>query len=180
MTSAACPDTFRFVSTDVTGKTHVVFLFLFLSSEPDFFRVDDDDEITGVHVRRENRFSFPAQQVCSLHRDAAEHLVLGVDDPPLARHIAGFGRKCFHGRKKSTETTGNGSGCQPMRRAGLWDHWLNARWRTLLCALNSLPMSNAIPKTAISPRRDEDFPEWYQQVIQAAELAEPSDVRGCM
>src|SRR6476661_3004323 len=36
------------------------------------------------------------------------------------------------------------------------------------------------PKTAISPRRDEDFPEWYQQVVRAAELAEPSDVRGCM
>src|SRR6478609_423032 len=36
------------------------------------------------------------------------------------------------------------------------------------------------PKTAISPRRDEDFPEWYQQVIRAAELAESSDVRGCM
>src|ERR1700756_1731362 len=35
-------------------------------------------------------------------------------------------------------------------------------------------------KTAISPRREEDFPEWYQQVIRAAELAEPSDVRGCM
>src|SRR5207245_9680791 len=40
--------------------------------------------------------------------------------------------------------------------------------------------SNSTPKTAISPRRDEDFPEWYQQVIRAAELAEPSDVRGCM
>jgi len=38
----------------------------------------------------------------------------------------------------------------------------------------------ASTKTAISPRRDEDFPEWYQQVIRAAELAEPSDVRGCM
>src|SRR5260370_21860733 len=36
------------------------------------------------------------------------------------------------------------------------------------------------PKTAINPRRDEDFPEWYQQVVRAAELAEPSDVRGCM
>src|SRR5437764_116606 len=35
-------------------------------------------------------------------------------------------------------------------------------------------------QTAITPRRDEDFPEWYQQVIRAAELAEPSDVRGCM
>lgn len=35
-------------------------------------------------------------------------------------------------------------------------------------------------RTAITPRRDEDFPEWYQQVIRAAELAEASDVRGCM
>ena len=36
------------------------------------------------------------------------------------------------------------------------------------------------PKTAINPRRDQDFPEWYQQVVRAADLAEPSDVRGCM
>ena len=35
-------------------------------------------------------------------------------------------------------------------------------------------------KNAISPRRDEDFPEWYQQVIRAADLAENSEVRGCM
>src|SRR3954471_8016213 len=35
-------------------------------------------------------------------------------------------------------------------------------------------------KTAITPRRDEDFPEWYQQVIRAAEMAEASDVRGSM
>ena len=31
-----------------------------------------------------------------------------------------------------------------------------------------------IPKSAISPRRAEDFPEWYQQVIRAADLAENS------
>lgn len=35
-------------------------------------------------------------------------------------------------------------------------------------------------KTAISPRRDEDYPEWYQQVVKAADLAENSPVRGCM
>src|SRR5882757_5483532 len=35
-------------------------------------------------------------------------------------------------------------------------------------------------QTAITPRRDEDFPEWYQQVVKAADLAENSDVRGCM
>jgi prolyl-tRNA synthetase len=35
-------------------------------------------------------------------------------------------------------------------------------------------------KTAITPTRAEDFPEWYQQVVKAADLAENSDVRGCM
>ena len=35
-------------------------------------------------------------------------------------------------------------------------------------------------KNAVSPKRDEDYAEWYQQVIKAAELAENSDVRGCM
>ncbi|MDR3478270.1 MAG: proline--tRNA ligase [Gammaproteobacteria bacterium] len=35
-------------------------------------------------------------------------------------------------------------------------------------------------KTAITPTRAEDYPEWYQQVIKAADLAEVSPVRGCM
>lgn len=35
-------------------------------------------------------------------------------------------------------------------------------------------------KTAISPTRAENYPEWYQQVIKAADLAESSVVRGCM
>jgi prolyl-tRNA synthetase len=35
-------------------------------------------------------------------------------------------------------------------------------------------------KTAISPTREEDYPEWYQQVIRASDLAESSPVRGCM
>ena len=35
-------------------------------------------------------------------------------------------------------------------------------------------------KSGISPRRDENYPEWYQQVIKAADMAEVSPVRGCM
>jgi prolyl-tRNA synthetase len=35
-------------------------------------------------------------------------------------------------------------------------------------------------KTAITPTRAENYPEWYQQVIGAADLAENSGVRGCM
>jgi prolyl-tRNA synthetase len=35
-------------------------------------------------------------------------------------------------------------------------------------------------KTAITPIRSEDYPEWYQQIIKASDLAEKSPVRGCM
>lgn len=35
-------------------------------------------------------------------------------------------------------------------------------------------------QTAITPTRADDYPEWYQQVIKAADLAEVSSVRGCM
>ncbi|HSX26852.1 MAG TPA: proline--tRNA ligase [Chlamydiales bacterium] len=36
------------------------------------------------------------------------------------------------------------------------------------------------PKTAITPTRSENYPEWYQGVLKAADLAEHSAVRGCM
>ena len=35
-------------------------------------------------------------------------------------------------------------------------------------------------QTAITPTRAQDFPEWYQQVIKAADMAENSEVGGCM
>lgn len=41
-------------------------------------------------------------------------------------------------------------------------------------------MSSNKEKTAISPTRQENYPEWYQQVIKAADLGENSPVRGCM
>lgn len=39
---------------------------------------------------------------------------------------------------------------------------------------------SAKPRTAISPTREEDYSQWYQEVITAADLAQASDVRGCM
>ena len=41
-------------------------------------------------------------------------------------------------------------------------------------------MSKGTTRTAISPTRAENYPEWYQQVVRAADLAEMSPVRGCM
>jgi prolyl-tRNA synthetase len=37
-----------------------------------------------------------------------------------------------------------------------------------------------MPEHAIAPTRAQDYPEWYQQVVKAADLAEQSPVRGCM
>ncbi len=41
-------------------------------------------------------------------------------------------------------------------------------------------MTEATQKTAITPTRKQDYPEWFQQVIKAADMAETSAVRGCM
>ncbi len=41
-------------------------------------------------------------------------------------------------------------------------------------------MSQKEREYAVSPRRSEDYPEWYQAVIKAADMAENSAVRGCM
>ncbi len=35
-------------------------------------------------------------------------------------------------------------------------------------------------QTAITPTRSQDFPEWFQQVVKQADMAENSPVRGCM
>lgn len=35
-------------------------------------------------------------------------------------------------------------------------------------------------QTAITPTRQDDYPEWYQQVLRAADLADNAPVRGCM
>ncbi|MBV8801654.1 MAG: proline--tRNA ligase, partial [Gammaproteobacteria bacterium] len=46
--------------------------------------------------------------------------------------------------------------------------------------MNSTKIKQTSLKTAITPTRADDYPEWYQQVIKAADLAEVSPVRGCM
>src|SRR4051794_26722071 len=101
MASTARPGALGFVSADVTGKAHITFLFFLFSSEPDFFRVDDDDEIARIHVGGKNGFLFATQQISRFDSDSSEHLVAGVDQPPFAWDFAGFGRKRFHRSKRA-------------------------------------------------------------------------------
>ena len=41
-------------------------------------------------------------------------------------------------------------------------------------------MTNAKAETAITPTRADNYADWYLEVIKAADMAEPSTVRGCM
>ena len=41
-------------------------------------------------------------------------------------------------------------------------------------------MNKQKERTAVNPTREQDYPEWYQQVIKASDIAENSPVRGCM
>ncbi|MDR3624145.1 MAG: proline--tRNA ligase [Chlamydiales bacterium] len=41
-------------------------------------------------------------------------------------------------------------------------------------------MTKEDEQTAITPKRHENYPEWYQQIIKHADMAENSPVRGCM
>ncbi|MEI8125997.1 MAG: proline--tRNA ligase [Parachlamydiaceae bacterium] len=41
-------------------------------------------------------------------------------------------------------------------------------------------MAKETEQTAITPTRVQDYPEWFQQVVKHADMAESSPVRGCM
>lgn len=56
----------------------------------------------------------------------------------------------------------------------------NSRLENVIYSAIGIRMSQKKKQTAISPTRSENYPEWYQQVIKAADLAENSPVRGCM
>src|SRR5512140_2899904 len=62
---------------------------------------------------------------------------------------------------------------------------LGSLGRTALrCRREETPVAKneaqAQARTAITPTRQDDYAEWYQQVVRAADLAETSPVRGCM
>ena len=80
----------------------------------------------------------------------------------------------------------NGYGC---RNAAVLPDLQSLSYNAACCARatdvagrRTLTEGNLMAKNnnAISPTRAEDYPEWYQQVIKAADLAEVSPVRGCM
>src|ERR1044072_6770036 len=90
------PGVFGFVSTDESGKAHEALLFFLLARQAHFLRVDHDDEVTGVDMRRVNGLFFAAQKIGGFHGHLTEDLIVGVDDPPFAWHFIGFCGKRLH------------------------------------------------------------------------------------
>src|SRR5439155_16515955 len=74
----------------------------------DLLRVDDDDEVAGVDVRRVLRLPLPAQRLCNAGRQTTEGLALGVDDEPLALDLAGLCGIGLHSRKRADEPSAGG------------------------------------------------------------------------
>src|SRR2546426_5145736 len=114
MTSPSRANVLGFMSAHVAGETHEAFLLFLFAGDTDLLGVDDHDEVTSIDMRRKNRLLFAAQKSRRLDRHVAQHLILGIDQPPLAVDFVGFGGKRLHRRlKKGTETTGRGGHCQP-------------------------------------------------------------------
>lgn len=90
-TLAAGAECLGFVSTHVARKAHVGFCDFFFAADGNFGSIEDYHEIARVDVRCEYRFVFSTKQVGGLDRDATERLVGGVNDPPVALHLFGFG-----------------------------------------------------------------------------------------
>src|SRR6266705_4394867 len=137
MTRASRLNVLGFMPAHVAGKTHEGLLLFLFAGDTDLLGVDDDHEVTGIDMRRENRLLFAAQKFRRLHRDAAEHLIFSVDQPPFAVDFICFGGKRLHWRlEKGTEATGHGGHCQPAEsaaRAGI--EGPHARYRTV-CSID--------------------------------------------
>jgi uncharacterized protein YkwD len=118
MANPTRPDVFRFVTADITGEAHEALLFFLLAGHANLAGVNDDNEIAGIDVRGENSLLFSAQKVCRFDRDATEHLIFGIDQPPFAVNFVSFSGKRLHQRRgKGTEATGHERHCQPEESA---------------------------------------------------------------
>src|SRR4029453_13531214 len=77
----------------------VALLVELVARDLDALGVDDDDEVTGVDVRRVLGLALAAERVGDPRRKATKRLPLGVDEVPVAGDLARFGGIGLHQRK---------------------------------------------------------------------------------
>ena len=81
-------ESFRLQSSRVERVRIVLFLKRFISRHLDFFSVDDDDKISGVHMRSELGAILPRSR--SRIRGSRPDLPWAVDQPPLPLRFSFF------------------------------------------------------------------------------------------
>ena len=81
----------RLMAAHIAGETHVGLLDILFAANAHLLCIDDDHEITSVHVRGVDGLAFATKQVGGLYGHMAEMLVCRIDDPPVALNI---GRLC--------------------------------------------------------------------------------------
>src|SRR5690606_6696757 len=83
---------------DVAGVVIVHLVLHLPAGHADLLRVDHDDVITGIHVRRIDGLVLAAEPPSDLRGEPPERLAVGVDDVPVAADALRLGRKCLHVR----------------------------------------------------------------------------------
>src|SRR5580700_8393723 len=78
-----------------------VLLLQLAAGQRDLGRVDHDDEVAGVDVRREDRLVLAPQQHGHVAGQAAEHDVRSVDDVPPTRNVTVLRAECAHSPEPS-------------------------------------------------------------------------------
>ena len=102
---------FNDLATDVSGETGIDLIGLLAAAEDNLIRVDDDYEITGVHMGGESRLLLAAKQTCGFNSNLAENFALGVDHIPFAIDLVWLGGKCLH--YVNRESFGTVAGAHP-------------------------------------------------------------------
>src|SRR5579859_5312083 len=85
----------------IPGVPVVPLLVELVARDLDLLRVHDDDEVTGVDMRRELRLALAAERVGDLRRQTAQGLPLGVDEIPLTRDLSWLGAVRLHKKRRT-------------------------------------------------------------------------------
>jgi hypothetical protein len=72
-------------AADVASVLAIEFVVPLVTGENDFVSVDDDDEVTCIRMTGVRRLVFADDHFRQNRREAADHLVLRIDDIPLRR-----------------------------------------------------------------------------------------------
>ena len=85
--------------THVARVLEVLLLLELAAGDLHLGRVDDDDVVAGIHMRRERGLVLAADDAGDFGREATEHHALGVYDEPALLDVAGTRGVRFHDRK---------------------------------------------------------------------------------